>query len=212
MWSLFDIFVKGGLVMYPIALCSVIAVAFIIEKFIYLRRIRIDVDNLIARIKASLEAGKMMEAIAACDAAPGPIANVFKAGLKKADGGRDVIKESLETAANMEIPKIERFIPALATIGSIAPLLGLLGTIFGMIRAFNVIAMQGTGDPHAMAGGISEALIATAAGLIVAIPAVIAYNYFLNRVNTFITDMEARSGELLDILTSGPKKRSWSDL
>ncbi|MEK6795135.1 MAG: MotA/TolQ/ExbB proton channel family protein [Spirochaetota bacterium] len=212
MWNLFDVFNKGGLVMYPIALCSVIAVAFIIEKFIYLHRIRIDVDNLIARVKASLEAGKMMEAIAACDAAPGPIATVFKAGLKKADGGRDVIKEAIETAANVEIPKIERFLPALATIGSIAPLLGLLGTIFGMIRAFNVIAMQGTGDPHAMAGGISEALIATAAGLIVAIPAVIAYNYFLNRVNAFISDMEARSAEVLDLLTTGTKKKSWSDL
>ncbi|MBI4977678.1 MAG: MotA/TolQ/ExbB proton channel family protein [Spirochaetes bacterium] len=216
MWSIVDIFVKGGIAMYPIALCSVLLVAFCIEKVIYLRRVRIDVDNLMARIRASIEAGKVMEAIAICEANPTPMANLMRAALKKADtADRALIREAIEDAASLEMPRIERFIPEMATIGSVTPLLGLLGTIFGMIRAFNVIAVQGTGDPHAMAGGISEALISTAAGLIVAIPAVALYRYFQQRVNSFITDMESRSSEVLDLVSSkdiSKKKAKWDEI
>lgn len=203
-----------------IAICSLLSLAFALERFAYLRTVKMDVDNFMVRIRKAVEAGRVMEAIAVCEATPNPIANLIKAGLKKHKAERAIIKEAIEDAAGAEIPKLERFLTAMSTIATITPLLGLLGTVIGMIQAFSVIAVQGTGNPHALAGGISGALMTTALGLVVAIPTIMAYNYFTNKVNNFITGMELRSSEVVDIIsgnagggeTKGGKTSSWDSI
>jgi biopolymer transport protein ExbB len=123
------------------------------------------------------------------------------AGLMKFGQGRDEMKEAIEDNANQEIPILERNLPTLSTIGNICPLLGLLGTVFGMVKAFNVIAVMGVGKPEALAGGISEALLTTAFGLSVAIPTIVIYNYLSHRVDKLIREMEVNCVELIDLLS-----------
>jgi len=123
------------------------------------------------------------------------------AGLMKYGQSRKEIKEAIEDSANQEIPLLEKHLSTLATIGNITPLLGLLGTVFGMIKAFNVIAVMGVGKPEALAGGISEALLTTAFGLSIAIPTIVIYNYLSNRVDKIIREMEVSCVDLLDLLT-----------
>jgi biopolymer transport protein ExbB len=123
------------------------------------------------------------------------------AGLMKFGRGRDEMKEAVEDSANQEIPILEGNLSTLSTVGNITPLLGLLGTVFGMVKAFNVIAIMGVGKPEALAGGISEALLTTAFGLSIAIPTIVIYNYLSHRVDKLIRDMEVNCVELIDLLT-----------
>jgi biopolymer transport protein ExbB len=156
-------------------------------------------------IANTLRRNKIIEAIELCDKTPGPIPYILKAGIMKHDRPRLEIKEAIEDASLYEVPRLEKNVAVLATIAHIAPLLGLLGTVTGMIRCFQTIQEKSSSyhpvSPGDLAGGIWEALITTVAGLTVGIPALVAYNYFVNRVNNFILDMEKSATDLVNILS-----------
>ncbi|KPK40207.1 MAG: hypothetical protein AMJ78_07450 [Omnitrophica WOR_2 bacterium SM23_29] len=197
--------IKGGPVMIPILLCSILAFAIIIERFIYLQRARIDTKKFMEDISASLKRNRIMEAIDMCEQTPGPIANVLKAGILRHDRTRHEIREAIEDAGLHEIPRLEKNIGLLATIAHISPLLGLLGTVTGMVKAFQIVQEKSTAlnpvSPGDLAGGIWEALITTVVGLIVAIPTLAAYNYFVNRMNNFILEIEMSATDLINVLS-----------
>jgi biopolymer transport protein ExbB len=148
---------------------------------------------------------QIKEALEVCDTTKGPISNILKAGILKYDRTRGQIKEAIEDASLYEVPRLERHLTALATIAHISPLLGLLGTVTGMVRCFQVIQAKATAfhpvSPADLAGGIWEALLTTVAGLVLAIPAFVAYNYLVSRINNFILEMEKASTELVNFLT-----------
>lgn len=203
MW---DIIQKGGPMMYLIILSSVLAFGVVIERIYHLNRARIDSNKFMDEITNILKRNKIIEAIEMCNATPGPIAHIIKAGILKHDRSKPEIKEAVEEAANLEIPRLEKHLPVLATIAHIAPLLGLLGTVTGMIRSFQVIQEKALSavpvNPGDLAGGIWEALLATVAGLAVAIPTYVAYNYLTSQVNTLVYDMERSATDLVNLLSS----------
>jgi len=196
-----ELFQKGGPVMYFILLCSLIAAVIIIERLIYFRRIRVDEDALLARLKAALGQGHTEEALALCEAHPSPITNLMRVGIENRRQPKQVIRESILDAAGLEVPRLERFLSTLSTVGNLATLLGLLGTVTGNIKSFGVIGQLGVvGDPGLLARGIAEALLTTAFGLIVAIPVIFFYNFLVTRVNTMITRLESRVNQLVTLL------------
>jgi biopolymer transport protein ExbB len=203
--SLWQLFLAGGPVMWPILLASVFAFAIILEKFWYLYKARVDTQDFLSRILEKMKRHEVKEALQICDNAKGPVAQILKAGILKYDRPRPQIVEAIEDASLYEIPKLEKNLPMLATISHIAPLLGLLGTVTGMIRCFQTVQMKATVShpvmPGDLAGGIWEALLTTVAGLVVAIPAYISYNYLVNRINHFVLEMEKASTELVNSLT-----------
>lgn len=203
MW---EMMVKGGPLMYPLILCSVIALAVFIERLWSLRRAEINTGEFMEDIAETLRRNKIMEAIDKCNAMPGPIARVLKAGILKYDRPRADIKEAIEDAALHEVPQLEKNLSVLATIAHITPLLGLLGTVTGMLKAFQVIEQKATAlvpvNPADLAGGIWEALIATVTGLAIAIPAYVAYNFLVTRVDGFVLEMEKSATDLVNILGS----------
>lgn len=196
-----DIFEKGGFLMYPIFVCSLIAITIFFERMFYLKSIKTKSKRFVLRVKDLVKKGSIELAISACRKSPTPISQIMLAGLMKFGRGRDEMKEAIEDTANQEIPILERNLSTLSTIGNITPLLGLLGTVFGMVKAFNVIAVMGVGKPEALAGGISEALLTTAFGLSIAIPTIVVYNYLSHRVDKLIRDMEINCVDLIDLLT-----------
>ena len=196
-----DVFGKGGFLMYPIFICSLVAVTIFFERMFYLKSIKTKSKKFVLRVNDLVKKGSIELAISACRKSPTPISKIMLAGLMKFGRGRDEMKEAIEDNANQEIPILERNLPTLSTIGNICPLLGLLGTVFGMVKAFNVIAVMGVGKPEALAGGISEALLTTAFGLSVAIPTIVIYNYLSHRVDKLIREMEVNCVELIDLLS-----------
>ena len=188
--------------MYPILICSLLAITIFFERMFYLKSIKTKSKKFVFRVKNLVKKGSIELAISACRKSPTPISNIMLAGLIKFGRGRDEIKEAIEDRANQEIPLLEGNLSTLSTIGNIAPLLGLLGTVFGMIQSFNVITLMGVGNPEALSGGISVALLTTAFGLSVAIPTIVAYNYLSHRVDKLIREMEVNCVELIDLLTS----------
>jgi len=199
--SLWTLIVKGGIIMVPIIIAGVLTLAIVIERLISLRNAEIDNEKFIKDIEESLKRRKIKEAIQLCEAQDKPVPRVIKAGLLKSDRSREEIKEAIEDAANHEIPVLEKYLGIIATIATLSPLLGLLGTVTGLIKAFMVIeARGGLVNPGELAGGIWEALVTTVAGLVVAIPAYLAYNYFVSRVNNIILQMEKSATRLIDIL------------
>ena len=203
--SLWQVFLSGGPVMWPILLCSVFALAIILEKSWYLNKIKIDTQKFLGNILDRIKRHEIKEALQTCDNTKSPIAHILKAGILKYDRTRDQIKEAIEDASLYEIPKLEKNLSILATIAHISPLLGLLGTVTGMVRCFQTIQAKATSfhpvSPGDLAGGIWEALLTTVAGLIVAIPAFVAYNYLVSHINNFILEMEKASTELVNFLT-----------
>jgi biopolymer transport protein ExbB len=203
--SIWQVFLAGGPVMWPIFLCSVFALAILLEKFWYLHKISIDTQEFLKKILDKMKHHDTKEALSICDNTKSPVANILKAGILKYDRPRPQIIEAIEDASLYEIPKIERNLNALATIAHVSPLLGLLGTVTGMVRCFQTIQAKAASfhpvSPGDLAGGIWEALLTTVAGLIVAIPTFIAYNYLVSRINHFILEMEKASTELVNFLT-----------
>jgi biopolymer transport protein ExbB len=203
--SVWQVFLAGGPVMWPILLCSIFALAIILEKFLYLRRINIDTQDFLKKVLEQMKRHDTKEALQLCDSTKSPIAEILKAGILKYDRPRQQIVEAIEDASLYEIPRIEKNLNALATIAHVSPLLGLLGTVTGMVRCFQIIQAKATSfhpvSPGDLAGGIWEALLTTVAGLIVAIPTFIAYNYLVSRINHFILEMEKASTELVNFLT-----------
>ena len=206
-------FAKFGVVFWPLLLCSVAALTFIIERlFTFLRsRSRIGTEQFMANITDSLRNDNIMEAVSACEEAGGPLANVLKAGLlrysqaqiEEQEITKEEIQESIQEAGLLEIPELERNIPVISTVAVISPLFGLLGTVMGMINAFTTIALEGTGDPQALAGGISQALLTTAGGLTIAIPCLIFSQVFESWVNKFVLEIEQVSTEIVNQLILG---------
>lgn len=200
-----DILDKGGIILWIILLLSLVAAVIILERLIYFRRIRTDEERMINRLKSTLEKGHFDEALSICENNPSPLTNLMKVGIEHRRYPADVIKSSIMDAANLEVPQLEKHLPGLGTITYIAPLLGLLGTVTGNIKAFGVLGKLGVvGDPALLAKGIAEALLTTAAGLIVAIPAIIFYNYLVSKVNRMILRMENRVNELVLLLGVKP--------
>ena len=196
---------RGGIILIIIAALSVVAAMIIIERLLYLRRIRSDENVLISRLKSAISKGRFDEALSICESSPAPITNLTRVGIEHRAYPAAIIKSMITDAANMEVPKMERFLSTLGTIAHIAPLLGLLGTVTGNIRAFGVLGDFGAlgGNPAVLARGIAEALITTAAGIIVSIPAITFYNYLVSKVNHLIIQLENRVNELVLMLKKG---------
>jgi biopolymer transport protein ExbB len=198
-----SMFIKGGPLMILIGLCSVLAIAVFLERLFHFRRAQIDTEKFMNGIRNLLKKKSYIEAISICEETPGPVAAVLKAGIYKHDRGKEHAKEAMENTSHYEIPRLEKNLIVLSTIAQIAPLIGLLGTVTGMIKAFMTIqAKAGFVNPGDLAQGIWEALIVTAGGLVVAIPAFVAYNYLAQRVTNFVVDMEKSSTELVEMLSS----------
>ena len=194
-----DLIQQGGVIFVIILILSVVGVAIVIERLIFFRRNRGDEAAIMRRLETTLTKGNFDEALAVCEAMPSPITNLMKVGIEHREYSREVIKMAISDAANMEIPRMERFLSTLGTIAHVTPLLGLLGTVTGNIQAFGVLGETGigAGDPAVLARGISEALLTTAAGIIVSIPAIAFYNYLVGRVNHSIIRLENRVNELV---------------
>ena len=203
--NLWHLFMAGGPVMWPILLCSIFAFAIIIEKLWHLHKIKIDTQDFLNSILDKMKRHETKEALKICDNTRSPIARILKAGILKYDRPRPQIKEAIEDASLYEVPRLEKNLTALATIAHVSPLLGLLGTVTGMVRSFQIIQAKSTSfhpvSPGDLAGGIWEALLTTVAGLIVAIPTFVIYNYLVSRVNNFVLEMEKAATELVNFLT-----------
>lgn len=194
---------KSSWLMIPLGICSILALAIIIERFVSLRVIEGTADRFMMRTREILrgsEPRKVDKILALCQMTSSPPARILEAGINKKDVGREETKEAIQDAGSLETPHLERYLRVLGTVVTVAPLLGLLGTVVGMIRVFNVIAIQGVGDPGALAGGIREALYTTAVGLSIAIPSLVFYNYFRHRTDRLIRKLEGVATEFLDSL------------
>jgi len=200
--ALLKIFFAGGPIMWPILFCSVLSLAIIIEKLWYLNRIKINTQDFLSRVVGSLKRNRASEAIKLCESINSPLGEILKAGVLKYAKGKEVIKEAMEDTSLYEIPRLEKNLTALATIAHVSPLLGLLGTVTGMVRCFQTIQVKATSfspvSPGELAGGIWEALLTTVFGLIVAIPTFIFYNYLVSRINSVTLEIERTSTELVN--------------
>ena len=195
-----EFIIKGGPVMVPLLLCSVISLSIIVERFLSLRRSRILRYDVLQRIEELLRDRKIPEASTLCKRYPSSMTRLLLAAILNHDKSRQEIKEIIEDAGRQEMPVLEHYLTILGTIASISVLLGLLGTVMGMIRTFNAIAALGYGHPEALASGISEALVATATGLTIAIPTLVMYNFFTSKVDSLVIEMEKNSLRMLSIL------------
>lgn len=194
----------GGPLMVPILLCSFFALGIVIEKLVHFSTIQTNAPQLKTNVFDLIKSNKIKEAVQLCDTDPSPVAKILKAGVLKFGAPREEVKESMEDAGLWEIPKLENRLGALATIAHISPLLGLLGTVTGMMACFHTIQAKAAslnpvtaGD---LAGGIGEALITTVAGLMVAIPAFVAYNFCVSRVDRLTLEMERAATELVNFM------------
>jgi len=191
----------GGPLMWLILLNAAIAVGIFLEKVFHFHRAQINTTDFVNGIRNALKRGNVIEAIALCDETPGPVAQVVKAGTANRERSREEIREAMENAARTEIARLERRLVVLATIAQITPLLGFLGTVLGMIQMFKVIQEAQLPSPGQLAGGVWEALLTTAAGLVVAVPAYVAYNYLVSRVQNLVLDMEKAANEFITFLS-----------
>jgi len=200
--SFFSIVAKGGWLMVAIFICSLVAVAIIVERWMTLHKARINAHSFFMEIKGLILKEKMTEAIERCRRTPGPVASILKAGIERHEETKEEIREAVESSGKVEVHRLERYLGVLATIAAVAPLLGFLGTVTGMIKAFmRIEALGGNVNATVLAGGIWEALVTTAAGLTVGIPVLIFYNYFQGKVDRFVYEMEESSSKLLEALT-----------
>ncbi|MCA6064045.1 MotA/TolQ/ExbB proton channel family protein [Thalassolituus marinus] len=195
-----EIIQSGGWMMVPIIICSILALGITVERFWTLRSVQIAPRDLLARVWGWMKNHQLDSARIKELRASSPLGRVLAAGLMNSRHGRQIMKESIEEVASHEIHEMERYLNALGTVAAVAPLMGLLGTVFGMIQVFSEIMAQGTGQANVLAGGISEALITTAAGLIVGIPALIAHRSLQRRVDELVVFMEQEAIKLVDVL------------
>jgi biopolymer transport protein ExbB len=198
---------QGGPVMWPLLAFSVLGLAVAIERFFALRKARVNVNEFLAKVRKALMVNRSLrDAVKICEQYQGPVASVMKAGLLKFGQPKEDIEKTIENAALFEMGRLERGLSVLATTANIAPLLGFLGTVTGMIGSFDALAKQGLSNPAAVFAGVSEALITTATGLIIAIPIQLLYNYFMTKINKFVRDIETAANMLIE--TFGEMDRS----
>jgi biopolymer transport protein ExbB len=197
---LLELVIKGGPFMYPILFCSVLSLAIFLERLWALRKKLILPTDFISKVEELVERDKVEDAIFLCHGNDSTIAKIFLAGLKNARLGMWLVKESIEEKGRREGILLERNIGVLLTIANLSPLLGLLGTVSGMIKSFNTISTYNVSSAAPLAGGIAEALITTAAGLLVAIPTLVVYRFLLDKAQMLIFQMEESSTKLIDAM------------
>jgi len=190
----------GGFIMIPLLICSVLALAIIIERFYALRVNRVAPSATTNELWRWIKKKELNSRKLRLVQESSPLGRIMVAGLTNAKHGRDIMKESIEHEASQVVHELERFLNPLGTIAVITPLLGLLGTVIGMIKVFAQIQLAGVGDPGVLAGGISEALITTAAGLTIAIPALIFHRFFIRRVDEMVVNMEQEAMKLVEVV------------
>ncbi len=197
MWELIS---AGGWLMLPIILSSVVALAIVFERLWALRSSRVAPPNLLGQVWRWIKEGQLDAARLKSLRADSPLGEILAAGLANTRHGREIMKESIQEAATKVIHELERYLNTLGTVAAITPLLGLLGTVIGMIDVFTAVMVQGTGNTAVLAGGISKALITTAAGLTVAIPALFFHRFFVRRVDELVVAMEQEATKLVEVV------------
>lgn len=193
---------RSSFTLMILLVCSILAVAFMIERFLFYRRAKVDSTRFLSRIKMSMESENYQEAISACERDRSPVAAVLRVGLLNRELPYEQLDELMAATREEERVKLERYLGVLGTLGNSSPFIGLFGTVVGIIKAFHDLAASGSGGPTVVAAGIAEALVATAAGLAVAIPCVMVFNYFMRKVKNIAVEMEAVSKRFLIILTN----------
>lgn len=198
-----DAFLKGGPVMYPILLCSIISLAVVIERMIVLHRRNADADELVEDVKYAVEQGRIIEGVQIAKRSRSPLSSLIIVALTNSGKPRSEVEEAVQIAGNAEIRRLEKNMQLLGLIITVAPLLGLLGTVTGIIQSFNILGLTaGVTDPSVLSIGIAEALITTAAGLMVAIPTQVMYTYFYGLIERHIAIMNGKSLEIVAMATS----------
>ena len=197
---MFDLIVKGGIFMYPIIFCSIVALAIFLERLWVLRRKHIIPLDFINNVESLLKKQKLSDAVFLCQNDVSSIAKIFLAGLRSTQKGMWLVKEAIEERGSREATILEKNVDILSTIANLTPLLGLLGTVSGMIKTFNAISVQGIGNPAPLAGGIAEALITTATGLCIAIPTLVCYRFLKDKASALIFEMEENSIRLVELM------------
>jgi len=197
--QLYSYFRQGGPVMWPLLFFSLLGLTFIIERYIALTKARINVNEFLTKIRKALLVNRnVKEAVKVCEQYKGPVASVMKAGLLRYGHSREDIEKTIENAALFELDRLERGMGVLATTANVSPMLGFLGTVTGMIKSFATLAASGLTNPGKVAAGISEALITTAAGLMIAIPVQLAFNWYTTKINRFVRETETATNMLME--------------
>ncbi len=209
---MFEILKTGGWLMLPIVLCSIIALAISVERLLALRIAKIAPPHLLGEVWGWIKNNQLDTSKLRDLKQSSPLGLLLATGIANARHGRVIMKESLEEAAAVVVYGMERYLNALGTVALVAPMLGLIGAVLGIIDVFSDIQFHGTGDPNALAGGISEALITTAAGLIVAVPATVMHRFFNGRITTLIVMLEQESLKLVDALQGDRKVEIKADV
>jgi biopolymer transport protein ExbB len=200
--TLWGYLMKGGVVMWPILLLSIVSLFFILERALTYSRCSINVQRFMSRVSEYIQGQRIKDAIEFCETQRGPVPVVIRAGLMKFGSSRQEVERAMENFASYQVSRLERGLPVLASIANISPLLGFLGTVVGMIQSFDVISAYGLNNPAAVAKGISIALLTTAFGLIVAVFTLPFYNFYTTKVSSFVKDMEASANVLLETIDS----------
>ncbi|MGA8707570.1 MAG: MotA/TolQ/ExbB proton channel family protein [Steroidobacteraceae bacterium] len=203
MWEIVQ---AGGTLMWPIMLCSVVAVAIILERLWTLQDRRVLPPDLMQKVWKLVEAHQINDKVIQALEQNSPLGRLLAVGLQNRHRPREILMERLEDTGRHMVHELERYLNTLGTIAGVSPLLGLLGTVTGIIKAFNAINAGGAGDPRMLSGGIAEALVATAAGLCVAIPSLIAYRYLRGRVERIVVEMEKNALRLVDAVESAARR------
>ena len=199
--SLWEVIQMGGFTMYILIGCSIVSLAVLLDRFFVFRRMTLDRVSFMTRIRSAIRENTMDRAIKVCEASRSPISAVVLAAITKHGSDEKIIDGATEREIIVETAKLERFTSVVGTIGNVAVYIGLFGTVLGIVRSFHNIAQVGSGGISVVIGGVAEALICTAAGLAVAVPAVVVYNYFMRRVESFVREMELCASEVSDLLT-----------
>jgi len=199
-WDVFELVKSGGWLMLPIILCSVISISIIVERFWSLQREKVLPKHLVASVWHMIKTGKLDTSKIEDVGNQSALGKVLTAGINNRQYKRERIKESIEERGREVVHDLERFLSPLGTIASISPLLGLLGTVVGMIKVFTAITTHGVGNPAVLASGISQAMITTAAGLSVAIVSLIFYRYFRRRVDSIVVEIEREAIKMVDVI------------
>ena len=203
MWEIVQ---AGGVLMWPIILCSIVAAAIVLERLWTLQDRRVLPPDLTQKVWKLVEANKVNDQVIAALEQNSPLGRLIATGLANRHRPREILMEILEDTGRHVVHELERFLNTLGTIAGVSPLLGLLGTVTGIIKAFNAINAGGAGDPRMLSGGIAEALVATAAGLCVAIPSLIAYRYLRGRVDRIVVEMEKNALRLADAVEAAARR------
>jgi biopolymer transport protein ExbB len=207
-----DLFLRGKWAMWPLLFAAIICLAYIFERLFTLFKARVNPALFVNQVKTAFEDGGVEGAIALCNQNPSPVAKIFSPAFEKFDRYKDssdlktILEETITSAGSIELAFLDRGMLVLAAVAGVAPLIGFLGTVSGMINAFDAIAKAGTIEPTLVATGISEALITTATGLIIAIPAAAAHVFFTSRINTYTRAMEQASNSLIEFLLEEVEK------